>query len=252
MPLRTLLIDDEPPALERLQALLSPYRQHITIVGKASDGASAVELINSEQPDLIFLDIQMPILNGLEVMQQVKHMPMVVFCTAYDRYALEAFNTLSIDYLLKPVSPERLALTVRKIEKMSHRTEVTDLTTLIKQLQPQQERRRITTLPVKHGERITLVSVNEVSHFMAGDKYVTIVTRNGKEHVIDQSLKELEESLPEHFLRIHKSTIVNTQMVHELQRYLGGRFVFILTDSRSTRLVSGRNYGETIKGYFGI
>ena len=252
MPLRTLLIDDEPPARERLRLLLTPYHNHISIVGEAADGATAVDLIERERPDLIFLDIQMPLLNGLEVMQQVKHLPMVVFCTAYDSYALEAFNTLSIDYLLKPVSPERIALTVQKIERMEQKVTLTDISALIRQMQPQQERRRIATIPVKHGERITLVSVNEVSYFMSGDKYVSIFTRDSREHVIDQSLRELEENLPEHFLRIHKSTIINTQMVHELQRYLGARFVFILNDAKRSRIVSGRNYGEAIKACFGI
>ncbi len=252
MALRTLIIDDEPAARQRLQMLLEPYAEHIEIIGEAADGASAVGLIDSKRPDLIFLDIRMPLLSGLEVMQQVRHQPVVVFCTAYDKYALDAFNTLSIDYLLKPVSAERMAVTVDKLKRMERQVSLNDISALIRQIQPQPGKRQITTLPVRLGERILLVSVNEICYFRSADKYVSAFTRNGKEHLLDQTLKELEESLPPHFLRIHKSLIINSQVVFELQRYIGGRFVFIMDDNCRSRLVSGRNFADAVREYFGF
>ncbi|MDP4270199.1 MAG: LytTR family DNA-binding domain-containing protein [Bacteroidota bacterium] len=250
--LRTLLIDDEPAARQRLNLLLKPYSDFIKIVGEAENGPDAIRKIDLIQPDLVFLDIQMPIHNGLEVMQKVAHLPMVIFCTAFDKYALDAFNTFSIDYLLKPVSAERMTITINKLKRIEQRISPTDIDTLLKQIQPQTSKKKINTLPVKHGDRIILVSVNEISYLSSSDKYVTICTHSGKKHLIEHTLKDLEEILPEQFLRIHKSHIINIHSIEELQRYFGGRFVFILNDVHRSHITSGRNFSENIKSYFGL
>ena len=204
MTFRTVLIDDEPLALKRLARLIEPHRDTIEIVGTAGNGAEAVIVINELEPDLVFLDIQMPELNGFDVLDRLDYTPLVIFTTAYDEYALRAFDVNSIDYLLKPVDPDRLAKAIDKLLRLSE-TGAGDLRRRIEQLITDAPGLRTHRIQVRLGDRIRLVPAEEVVYFRASDKYIEMHTHD-KEHLITQSLAQLESVLPRNdFVRVHRS-----------------------------------------------
>ena len=173
----------------------------------------------------MFLDIQMPGLNGFEVLQQVTHLPVVVFTTAFDQYALKAFETNSVDYLLKPIEAGRLAQTISKVIRLSvkpDKGQIDKFIELAKQLKPKKE---VTAFPVKVGDTIHLVRLGEVAYMEAKDKYVTLHTLVGKEYLTDLSLKTMEEKLPANFVRIHRAFTINQDHLLEISKYFQGRFV---------------------------
>lgn len=222
-----LLIDDEPLALDRLERLLASHPE-IQILEKISRPSEAVAKIDEYRPDLLFLDIQMPGLTGFDLLGQIRHQPWVIFVTAYDRYALQAFEANSIDYLLKPVEQERLD---RALSKFFHLTRqpaesaavMPDWHKLLKALQSQAQ---IQTPPQKlvsrKGERILLIDPADVVYFYAESKYTFAVTTR-EEHILDYTLQQLRTWLPaEKFLTIHRSYLVNLDWVAELNRGFGG------------------------------
>jgi two-component system LytT family response regulator len=244
---RTIIADDELPARTRLKDLLSVHSDKIEIVGEAVNGIQCKELIASLKPDLIFLDIQMPGLNGFEVLQQSSHAPIVIFCTAYDEYALEAFETNSVDYIVKPIKAERILKAIEKLESLrqhSSKKEVLEIINSFAQLAPKKE---ITTLPVKLGDRMLFIQIEDVSYFSAEEKYVAIFTRHGKKYICDYSLKDMEEKLGEMFIRIQRSLLVNVASILEINKHYNSRYVIKLNDQNQSKLISGRNYSEQIK-----
>lgn len=164
--INTLLVDDEEIALHRLRKALQPYPQ-INIIGEAKDGRSAVAFINSQRPDLVFLDIQMPGFNGFEVLSQLAYTPVIVFVTAYEEYAVKAFEKNSLDYLLKPVEDARLALTMQRISEFD-KGEV-NMLQKIKELLQESPREKISTIPVKTGGKIQFIQVDEICFLEARD-----------------------------------------------------------------------------------
>ncbi|MGQ7870687.1 LytR/AlgR family response regulator transcription factor [Sunxiuqinia sp. sy24] len=243
---RTLIIDDESPARQRMQQILSEIPE-IKLVGDATNGLEAVRLIEQLQPDLIFLDIQMPGLNGFEVLQKINYFPTVVFCTAYDDYALEAFETAAIDYLVKPVKEVRVRRSIEKLQSLQQDVKKEQVLKLLSNYSSPEKRKAVTSIPVKLGDRMLLVKLTDISYFISEDKYVSIVKKDGKKYLTDHSLKFLEEKLPDNFIRIHRSLLVNTTLIHEIDKHSGCRYVVRLDDLAKTKLVSGRNYGEKIK-----
>lgn len=252
LPLKTIVIDDEQLALNRLRRLLSGHTETFDIIAEGHNGAEGLKLIEEHKPDLVFLDIEMPLLNGFEMLAQVTVMPMVVFATAYDQYAIRAFEENSVDYLLKPIENERLQKT---IDKIRNRVELTprdtvrnpDAGNLLRLLEKMQPRQEMHSLSVKSGDRILLVPLQEVCHFEAEDKYVFLNTLSGQQYLVSQTLTVLEEKLPEHFLRISRSAIVNTHHIGEIQRYFNGKYILILRDKKATSVQSGSTYGEAIR-----
>ena len=208
MKFKTVLVDDEPLALTRLERMLEQYRDSVEIVGKAESGAAAVEIINRVRPDVVFLDVQMPELTGFDVLERLDYIPLVIFSTAYDQYALRAFEVYSVDYLLKPVDPARLKLAVDKLQRLSA-GEAGDLRERVQQaLEAFKDPRKI-RIQVRIGDRIRLISATDVVFFVASDKYVEVHTRN-EMHLITKSLSKLESELPaDDFVRVHRSVIVN-------------------------------------------
>lgn len=183
--IKTVLVDDEEIALHRLRKVLEAYPM-IKILGEATDGRSAISMINKLIPDLVFLDIQMPEFTGLEVLNHLHVNPMIVFITAYEEYAVTAFERDSLDYLLKPVEEERLAITMNRIlEKDSAGQD--SLLKIQQVLLQAQKRREISTIPVKVGNKINLIQVPDIYYFEAKDKYVFIHTID-KEYLIDYPL----------------------------------------------------------------
>lgn len=245
----TLIIDDEQLARQRLKRLLKPYEE-FEIVGEASNGADGQEQINQLKPELIFLDIEMPVLNGFEMLAQLQHQPKVVFTTAYDQYAIKAFEEDSIDYLLKPIEPERLEKTVKKLwQTLPQPTAPLPLETLMKQLMVKKD---IKTLTVKIGDKILLIKLEDIIYIEAEEKYVFLHTADGKKHLTDFTIVGLEEKLPEQFIRIHRSIIINTEHIKEIRRGFNGALIFMMDNAAISKLTSSRSNSEMLRERFDI
>jgi two-component system LytT family response regulator len=247
MPYTSIIIDDEELARNRLRRMLEEHSQIIEVIDEATNGFDALQKIEVLKPQVIFLDIQMPGMSGFELLEKLEYLPVVIFTTAYDKYALKAFETNTIDYLLKPIDADRLKASVQKIEKFvnkQNKEELTQLVNMVKQMKPVKE---VTSLPVKLGDRIILVRLSEVAYLEAKDKYVTIHTLNGKEHITDISLKTMEERLPEYFMRVHRAYIINKNQVLELQKFFQGKLIVVLNDHDNTRIPCSSMYSELLK-----
>ncbi len=244
MPLKTLIVDDEPLAREGLRMLLAADAA-ITGIREARDGREAVAQIRGESPDLLFLDVQMPEMDGFAVVREIgpERMPPVVFVTAHDRYAIQAFEINAIDYLLKPFTAERFANALARAKARVGRTAeaVPALTALA------DGSRYAKRLAVRSTGRIFLVDVDEIHWFQAAENYVELHTARAS-HLLHVAMNTLEKSLdPEQFLRIHRSLIVNTRQIQELQPASHGEYVIVLAGG--VRLESSRSYHERIKRF---
>ncbi|UCH84744.1 MAG: response regulator transcription factor [Candidatus Latescibacterota bacterium] len=238
---KTILVDDEPLALTRLRRLLDPYAGRIDIVGTADNGADAVALINRIRPDLVFLDIQMPELNGFDVLERLDYTPLVIFSTAYDQYALRAFEVNSIDYLLKPVDPVRLEKAINKLMRLSDAA-AGDLRDRIARMLESVPGAASHRIQIRLGDKIKLIPVSEITFFRASDKYVEVHSQ-GRVHLITKSLSQLESELPsDDFVRVHRSIIVNVNFVEEFAKDFGGGYVVRMNDPGRTTLPVSRRY----------
>jgi two-component system, LytTR family, response regulator len=249
---KAIIIDDEPAARRLMKSLLQEHQHIIEVVGEAGNGKEAIEKIELLKPDVIFLDIQMPDLTGFEVIERLQHKPNIIFTTAYEQYAIKAFETFSIDYLLKPIKEERLEQSIYKLRqfgKSASPVDVNSLQQIIAQLNAPQ---KATALPIKTGDRIILVRFEQIAYLEANDKYVFVFTIEGHKYLTDQTLTVLEEKLPAQFYRIQKSFILNKDKIKEMHKHFNGRFLFILEDKASTQLTSGRTYYDSIKAEFGL
>jgi two-component system, LytTR family, response regulator len=249
---RTIIIDDEPIALKRLRRLLKEYGDVIDIIDEATNGKLGIEKIETLKPDVVFLDIQMPEMDGFEMLKQLKHLPFVVFTTAYDQYAIKAFETNSIDYLLKPIEKDRIDLTINKLKNITtyiNQDELNKFLVLAEQLKPKKE---ITSIPVKIGDKIILVPLDEIVYMEAKERFVFLHTLDSKEHLIDLPLKTLEEKLPGSFIRVHRSFIINKNQILEIHKYFDGKYVIKMKDRNSTKIISGANFTKTITNIIGF
>jgi two-component system LytT family response regulator len=246
---KTLIIDDEQLARQRLIHLLKPY-EVFDIIGEAVNGQDGVDKIERLMPELIFLDIEMPVLNGFEMLYRLIHQPKVVFTTAYDQYAIKAFEEDSIDYLLKPIETERLEKTIKKLQQAQHQPQAyLPLETLIKQFQAKKE---LKTLTVKIGDKILLIKLDSIIFIEAQEKYVFLHTADGKKHLTDFTISSLEEKLPDAFVRVHRSAIVNSDHIKEIRKSFNGIFVFVMNNHENTCIASSRPNGERLRVRFGI
>lgn len=245
---KAIVIDDEQLARQRIKRLLTQYDE-IEIIAEAENGAEGREIIESLKPDLIFLDIEMPVLNGFEMLAELKHQPKIVFTTAYDQYAIKAFEEGSIDYLLKPIETERLEKTIQKLRQTKLAPTQIPIEELIRQIQG---KKPIKTLTVKLGDKILLIKLGDIVHIQAEDKYVFLHTMDGKKHLTDFTLSMLEERLPEEFLRIHRSEIINTEFIKEIRKGFNGALIFVLNNVDETRVTSSRSNSEALRLRFGI
>ncbi|GAB4034704.1 LytR/AlgR family response regulator transcription factor [Spirosoma gilvum] len=252
-PLRTILIDDEALAISRLRRLLDKHRETFEIIGEAANGAEGLTLIEAERPDIIFLDIEMPLLNGFEMLSKVTAVPMVVFATAFNQYAIRAFEENSVDYLLKPIEADRLTRTAQKIRNLVERNEASQpinnpmtnsLMRLLAQMQPKKE---IYSISVKTGEKIILIPLSDIAYFEAEDKYVFLSTLDGQKYLTNYTLTTLNEKLPDTFVRISRSVMVNRHRIGEIHRHFDGKFVLALNDKKGTKLTSGSTYSDAVR-----
>ncbi len=253
MPIvNAIIADDERELRVYLRKRLKESWPGLTICGEAEDGNRALALIREVRPEIAFLDIRMPGLSGLEVAQQAAGCCHIVFITAYDQYAVEAFDNEAVDYLLKPVTRKRLEKTVQRLKQRLSRQNLpaTDMDRLISRLvglqQSREEKKCLQWIQAQRGDSIRLIPVDDISFFKAEDKYTRVVTRSG-ETLIRKPIKELAESLdPEKFWRIHRSTIVNAGSIDRVSRSLTGRYVIKLKNSSEILTVS-RTYAHRFK-----
>ena len=236
-PIRVLLVDDEPLGNASLRALLTGHRD-VEIVGEALGGSAAVRLIRSARPDLVFLDVQMPEVDGFGVLRAVgpEALRAVIFVTAYDAFAVRAFEVRAIDYLLKPVAADRFAQALdRAREALTHRRDGDFERRLRELLNDYVDRERSTTeqLMVRVGRREVMVPVRDVD-WIEADDYCAVLHIGGKRQLVRATLASLEEQLdPNAFARIHRSAVINLRRVRELRRHpIGGLTVVLLDGTR--------------------
>lgn len=253
MPLTTLLVDDEPLAREGLRMLLSQDPE-ISAIHEARNGAEAVALIRSMRPDLVFLDVQMPEMDGISVVAEVgaDKMPAVVFVTAYDKYAVQAFEVNAVDYLLKPVTEERFGQALaraksRRLERSGLGRSGNDASRQILSLLETiaSPHRSLKRLAVRSAGKTFFVDVDDIDWIEAAENYVQLHVGRAV-HLLHVTMNALEESLhSETFVRIHRSIIVNVRRIKELQPALHGEYAITLRDG--TRLQSGRAWNDRVK-----
>lgn len=251
-PIRTMIVDDEPIARRHVRNILSADPQ-VQIVGECGNGRDAVEAISTLTPDLVLLDIQMPELDGFGVLAAVgvDRMPAVIFVTAYDEYALQAFDVNALDYVLKPVTADRLLLAVNRAKQRLRTADPASRSLMIEQLrhllnETSPEQRVPDRIAVKVDGKHIFLATSSIDWVEAVDDYVRLhIGRTN--HLVRGTLQSFEKQLPSQFLRIHRSVIVNTQQVREASSTLQGDYRLTLHDG--TRLPSGRSYRGAVAAF---
>jgi len=253
--LRVMLVDDEALALKRLARLLTETGR-VEIAGQETDPETALALLSSAEwrarIDVLFLDIQMPALNGFELLTRLDWQPLVIFTTAYDQYALRAFEVNSIDYLLKPVEQAQLERALGKLERLigAAPAETPDFRDVIARLAEAMKSPRPgypTRVASRSGERVRFIELSRITHFFAHDKLTYAATDDGK-YVVDRTIAELESELdPRKFIRIHRAILLNADFVDEARAWFGGRLVVRLRDAARTELTVARDRVRALK-----
>lgn len=248
--MRAYLVDDEPLALKRLARMLAEAGQ-VEVAGSSTDPLEAIDAILKARPDIIFLDIEMPGMSGFEMLSRLDPQPLVVFTTAYDQYALQAFGVNSIDYLLKPIEAQQLKRALDKIARIRAGAE------------PRPEMREILArltaandyparIASRIGDRVEFIDLARVTHFYASDK-LTYAATSGRNYCVDYSIQELEQKLdPKKFVRVHRSTVLNLEYVHELHGWFAGRMLVRLKDEKRTELSVARDRVRALKERLGL
>jgi len=245
MKRRALLVDDEREARRRMAKMLALYADRIEVAGEASDGPSAVAAIQELKPDVVFLDIEMPGLDGFGVLDSLpeEDWPIVIFVTAFGHYATRAFDVHALDYLLKPVTAKRLAQCLERLDSTStaaHRQQLAEI---------RRDGRKLDRLLARSGQKLVVINVVDVIAFESEDRLVFARTAAGK-FVLNITMKEIEERVdPEIFCRIHKQVIVQLSFAREVHALAGGNYVVKLADG--SELPIGRNYARDFRARFG-
>ena len=251
--MKVLIADDELPARERIREMLK-NESEITFIGDAANGNEAVERIKDQTPDIIFLDIQMPGKNGFEVLESLgaeilSRIPAIIFVTAYDQYALRAFEFHALDYLLKPFDRERFAETLKRAkDQVRHRNDELNpkILNLLKQINSTPE--YSDWLTVKKDERITLLKIEDIHWIEANGNYVLIKCKENSE-MMRETMDNMESQLnPRIFLRIHRSTIINVNQVKELQVWSRGEYRVVMQGGKAFTL--SKNYRPRFDDFF--
>lgn len=241
--IRAVIIDDEKPARDLIKVYLQDH-QEITLVGEAENGFEGAKLINDLSPELIFLDIQMPKIDGFELLELLDYQPSVIFCTAYDQYAIKAFDKNALDYLLKPFSKNRFKEAIAKNQLSESREEKLDLPT------PQDYRQPLSRIVVKDRKEIVIIDVDKIYYLEAQDDYVEIHTAQGK-WLKQQTMKYFEEALDEtKFVRIHRKYILHLSELAKLDK-LGKESYLVVLKSGASIPVSTGGY-QKLKIQLGI
>jgi two-component system LytT family response regulator len=251
--IRVLIVDDEPLARRGVRQLLETEKD-FEIAGEAANGREAISLIHKLAPDLIFLDIQMPLIDGFSFVEKMgaANLPEIVFVTAYDEHAIRAFEINALDYLLKPIDPERFVKTLNRVRERIKDAQTKELngklTILFKSLESAKTKGEQETylerIAVKKAEHITFVDVKDIDWISSEGNYVKLHTKN-KIHLLRETMDGIERKLdPQKFLRLRRSTIVRIEQIKELHPLFNGEFVVILKDD--TKLSSSRRYRQNL------
>ena len=239
-----IIADDEEPMRQLLRARLQEAWPQLRIVAEAANGVEAIALTGLHQPDIVFLDIRMPGLSGIEAARMLFNRCHIVFVTAYDQYAIEAFEQGALDYLLKPAGGERLKTTCERLQARLGKSpdnierQLTQLLAHTAQRKPQEY---LKWIQAQVGTSLRMISTREVLFFQADEKYTRVQTLEG-EVLIRKTLKELEDELdPKEFWRIHRSTLVRVDAIAEVKRDLRGRQMVRVRNSDEELEVSRGN-----------
>ncbi|UCE18567.1 MAG: response regulator transcription factor [Gemmatimonadota bacterium] len=247
MSMRTIIVDDEAPARLKVKQYLKD-NPDIEIIGEADNGTDAVREINEKKPDLVILDIQMPEMDGFEVIKALSEPPLVIFATAYDQYAIQAFEVNSIDYLLKPFSKQRLKDSLERAKgylKSDFESKIEDLLKLV-----EEEKKYLTRIPVRKGKRIIFLDIKDVVWIGAEETLNFVYTKENR-YLINDTLAELEEKLdPQIFFRIHRSSIINLNHVVEIVPWFAGQYKVVMKDREKTELTLSRRRVKSLKEIF--
>lgn len=250
-PLRAYLVDDEVLALLRLGKLLRESGR-VEIVGSTTDPAEVLKFLSAHEIDVVFLDIQMPGMTGFELLSRLHKQPMVVFTTAYDRFALDAFEVNSIDYLLKPIERERLHKALAKLERLRGTPQALldaeHLRVAMQELmRPFPER-----LSSRLGARVVFIEVKNITHFYAKDK-LTYAATKAKSYVVDVTISELEQTLdPKVFVRIHRAVLLNIDYADEVGPWIGDSMIVRLKGGKNTELQIARDRLPHVRSRLGF
>jgi two-component system, LytTR family, response regulator len=247
-PLRVLVVDDEPLARQRIVELLAAEAD-LELVAQARAGAEAVRLIRTLGPDLVFLDVQLPGGDGFDVLGAAgPDLPAVIFVTAYDHYAIRAFEHAAVDYLLKPVVEARFRAAVRRAVERTRSADASALSGQLRDLLRRLDAPPSGHLPIWSAGRVVFVDIGDIDWIDAADEHVRLHV-GATTHVTRDSMRNMEARLPAGFVRIHRSVIVNTARIREVQPWFKGDWVVILRDG--TRLTSGRTYRHRVRALLG-
>ena len=246
MKLRVAIVDDEKPARDRLRRLLAAMPE-VELVGEAGDVASGVALLDREKPDMCLLDVQIPGGDGFDVLRLATHLPQVVFTTAFDHYAVRAFEVKSLDYLLKPVRRERLQEAVRRAQQVSGRgAESGTMLRLLEEIRAQRPAATPQRIPAKRGAKILLLDPAEVIWFESEGELVHARTADGRA-LVERTLGEMEELLTGSFFRIHRSYLVNLSKVGAIVPEEGGTYRAVMKDDARTALPLSRRQAQKLR-----
>ena len=243
--LQTLIIEDEELARTLLRSYLKDHPD-IEIIGECENGFDGVKAINEKKPDLVFLDIQMPKITGFEMIELLDHKPQIIFTTAYDQYALKAFELNAVDYLLKPFSKERMLMAIEKVIHHIHNAE-SNIEKLEELSNFRPGEAYIDRVVVKDRHKIHIITVDKIRYIESLDDYVMIYTQDGR-HMKQKTMKYFETYLdPKNFIRIHRSFIVQVDNIAEIQQYEKDSYVVILKDKDKTKLKVSKTGYKKIK-----
>jgi two-component system response regulator AlgR len=235
--LKVLIVDDEPPARERLRSLLTEIGD-AEIIGEAGTGTEALSQAAALSPDVVLLDVRMPGMDGIEAARHLSTLeepPAVIFTTAYDQYAVNAFETQAVGYLLKPIRKEKLAAALMQAGRLTRPQ--------LQRLAAAAKAERRTHIAARHREGLRLIPVEEVQYFLAEQKYTTVRHLRG-EDLIEDSLRALEEELAADFVRIHRNALVAVRHLDRIERNADGQYFVRLRGSEALLAVSRRMAGE--------
>lgn len=237
--IRTIIIEDEEPARDLLKMFLNDFEE-IELIDSCSDGFVGLKAINEHKPDLVILDIQMPKLTGFEVLELLDELPEIVFTTAYDQYAIKAFEMNAVDYLMKPFSKARFH---QAIDKVVNRLKVKNSQqTEIKQLIEKQhdESGELNRIVVKSGSQINIIPIDDIQQIEAEDDYVMIYTSNNR-FLKKETLNFLEEHLPsDKFIRVHRSSLIRINQIEKIEQYGKENYVLILKNGNQVKVSKSR------------
>lgn len=243
MNINCLIVDDEQLARELLREYIS-QRPELTIIGEASKGKDAVEMIDNLKPDLIFLDVQMPGMTGFDVLDEIEHDPFVIFTTAYDQYAIKAFEKNAVDYLLKPIDQDRFKLAIdRAFTRMSN--EQNNVGELLRSMKTDNRTSYDSHIFVQKSEKLLNLAVEEIMFLEASGDY-TILTTKSDQFVSSSGIGKLEEILnPEIFIRVHRSTIININFLKEIEKHFNGGMMVKMQTGKTFPV--SRTYAKVIR-----